>query len=289
MYGKFDIFKVSAMNLTSLQTFLAIVETGSLVRASERLNVTQSTVTARLKTLESEIGQTLITRQKSGASMTAAGGRLKRYAETMTDLWRQARQETALPQGVSGMCNIGSHPDLWGGLGQTLFDHIRVNQPRVALSIWQGGTAEVSGWLQNGLVDIALTYRPAPMGHHTVHALPMDRLILVSTNPNSPTHFDPGYVFVEAGEEFGRQHAAAYANAGTARLNFGNATLGLAHILEHGGTAYLPHRICRAELDKQTLFHIKAPEFSRRAFVVINNREAANWPWLTDALNQLSL
>jgi DNA-binding transcriptional LysR family regulator len=36
------------MNLTSLQTFLAILETGSLVRAADKLNVTQSTVTARL-------------------------------------------------------------------------------------------------------------------------------------------------------------------------------------------------------------------------------------------------
>ena len=53
------------MNITSLKTFLAIVETGSLVRASEKLHVTQSTVTARLKTLEDELGQILLTRQKS--------------------------------------------------------------------------------------------------------------------------------------------------------------------------------------------------------------------------------
>ena len=36
------------MNIVNLQTFLSIVETGSLVRASEQLNVTQSTVTAPL-------------------------------------------------------------------------------------------------------------------------------------------------------------------------------------------------------------------------------------------------
>ena len=85
------------MNLSTLQTFLAIVETGSLVRASERIHVTQSTVTTRLKALEEELGQTLFHRQKSGARLTAAGARFKRYAEAMTDLWRQARQETSLP------------------------------------------------------------------------------------------------------------------------------------------------------------------------------------------------
>ncbi len=48
------------MNLVNLETFLKIVETGSLVRASEALNVTQSTVTARMKSLENELGQTLL-------------------------------------------------------------------------------------------------------------------------------------------------------------------------------------------------------------------------------------
>ena len=70
------------MNLTELRTFLTIIETGSLVRASEQLNVTQSTVTARLKSLEDELGQTLINRQKSGASLTGAGVRLQRFLST---------------------------------------------------------------------------------------------------------------------------------------------------------------------------------------------------------------
>ena len=54
------------MNLVALQTFLAIVRTGSLVRASAAMNVTQSTVTSRLQTLEAELGQTLVLRQKMG-------------------------------------------------------------------------------------------------------------------------------------------------------------------------------------------------------------------------------
>ena len=75
------------MNITALQTFLAIVDTGSLVRASQVLHVTQSTVTARLKTLEDELGQQLLNRQKSGTTLTPAGTRLLRYARIMTGLW----------------------------------------------------------------------------------------------------------------------------------------------------------------------------------------------------------
>ena len=84
------------LNITGLQTFVSIVENGSLVRASEQLNVTQSTVTARLRTLEQEVGATLLHRQKSGVTLTASGTKLLGYAEIMIGLWHQARQETEL-------------------------------------------------------------------------------------------------------------------------------------------------------------------------------------------------
>ena len=126
------------MNITSLETFVAIVDTGSLVRASERLHVTQSTVTTRLNALEEDLGQTLLHRQKSGAVMTLAGLKFKRYAEAMLDLWQKARSETALPGSVNHICNIGCIPDIWPYWGQRLFDHIRNTQPQTALAAWPG-------------------------------------------------------------------------------------------------------------------------------------------------------
>ena len=92
------------MNITALQTFLAIVDTGSLVRASQVLHVTQSTVTARLKSLEDEIGQQLLNRQKSGTTLPPAGTRLLGYARIMTGLWRQAKYETSLPERAGPPC-----------------------------------------------------------------------------------------------------------------------------------------------------------------------------------------
>lgn len=276
------------MNLSALRTFLAIVETGSLVRASERLNVTQSTVTARLKSLESELGQQLINRQKSGASLTAAGVRLKRYAETISDLWQQARQETALPGGFDAVCNIACHPDLWSGLGERLFDWIRQHQPNVALSVWQGGAAELATWLSSGLADIAFGYAPTANSAQSALPLATDTLCLVSTQKDGPIKFDPGYVFVEAGEDFGRWHAAAYADAGTARLNFGTAQLGLDHILQHGGSAYLPERMAHPFLQDGQLFRLTdAPEFSRRSYLAVNKTALQSWPWFDAALESL--
>ena len=275
------------MHLVELKTFLAIVETGSLVRASQRLNVTQSTVTARLKALELEIGQTLINRNKSGATLTAAGVRLQRYAETISDLWFQAQQEVSLPDAVSTVCNLGCHPDLWHGLGDRLFDFIRNNVSEAAISIWHGNEAVLSGWLDDGLVDIAITYSPNANQKQDMQKLYQDDLVLVSTDADSPLRFDPGYVFVEAGEEFGRDHAIAYADANTARLSFGNAQLGLDFILKNGGTAYLPHRMVQEQIGTGNLHIIgKAKRFSRTAYIVWNSSAHSSWPWFESAVSE---
>ena len=277
------------MNLIELRTFLTIIETGNLVRASEQLNVTQSTVTARLKSLEDELGQILINRQKSGASLTAAGVRLQRYANTISDLWRQARQETALPDALNAVCNIACHPDLWPQMGSMMFDYIRTNHPSVALSIWHGNQNDLTNWLNAGLTDISLSYWPNANQKQNVFPLTTDQLLLVSTRKNSPIKFDPDYVFVEAGEEFGQQHASAYADADTARISFGTAQLGLEHLLQKGGSAYLPKRIAEPYVKSGKLFILnEAPIFERNAFMIVNKTALNTWPWFDDFIKSIS-
>jgi DNA-binding transcriptional LysR family regulator len=273
------------MNLSNLKTFLAIVETGSLIRASEQLNVTQSTVTARLKTLEEDLGQTLFIRQKSGATLTARGVKLRRYAEVMLELWHQARQETSLPEGVEGLVNIGCQAELRTGLGQHLLNAIRDLPINLAATAWSGSDADLSKWMNNGLVDLAVTYHTAKEDGFRLHALTDDQLILVSSVPNSPMRFDPNYIFVEGGEQFGRDHAAYYADAGTARLSFGSPTWALEHLLETGGSAYLPERIVASYMASHQLHPIPdAPRFSRKTYLVVNEKAVEGWDWLPNVI-----
>ncbi len=274
------------MNLNELRTFLTIIETGSLVRASEVLNVTQSTVTARLKTLEDNLGQQLIHRQKSGASLTAAGVRLQRYAVTITDLWQQARQETALPDGMQSACNMACHPDLWPELGERIFDHIRRTQPDIALSIWTGGQHDLAHWRDHGLVDLSITYWPSTRAVDATDKVASDQLVLVADTPDAPVRLHGGYVFVEAGDDFGRAHAVTYSNADPARLSFGNATLGLDHIRIQGGSAYLPQRLAKPYLGG-SLFQLDAPAFERDVFVVSRKAARDGWSWFDSALATL--
>ena len=271
------------MNLAALQTFKAIVETGSLIRASERLNVTQSTVTARLKGLEDDIGQPLFVRRKSGAQLTAAGAKFRRYADAMVSLWGQARQETALPEGVGAICNIGCTQDLWAGLGNLALATIQAAPIETALTVWPTEATQVEDWLTAGLIDLGFAHNAVTGIGMTSYRLPDDRLILVSTNPTAPARHDPGYVFVDNGEAFGRAHHLAYADADTAQLSFGSVDWALAHILEGGGTAYLPERVTAKHVaagDLHTVAYV--PEFSRPVWMILRDDAARGWPWLPD-------
>jgi DNA-binding transcriptional LysR family regulator len=77
------------MNLAALETFLAVVDAGNLNKAAERLNVTQSTVTARLDALDEALGQKLLVRSRKGAQLTKAGFAFQRHAELIVRTWEQ--------------------------------------------------------------------------------------------------------------------------------------------------------------------------------------------------------
>ncbi|MGB0410882.1 MAG: LysR family transcriptional regulator [Pikeienuella sp.] len=268
------------MNLAALHTFQAIVETGSLIRASERLNVTQSTVTARLKALEEDIGQPLFLRQKSGARLTAAGAKFRRYADAMIALWGQAKQDAGLPEGVGAVCNIGCHQDLWPNLGARALTTIQEAPTTTAITAWPCEAGQVDEWLTAGLIDLAFTHRATTSVGATSYRLPDDRLILVSTDPNAPLRHDPGYVFVDAGEAFGRAHHVTYADADTAQLSFGAADWALAHITKRGGTAYLPERVAEKALADGVLSLVSdAPVFSRPVWMIVRDDAVTSWPW----------
>lgn len=278
------------MNITALQTFLAIVDTGSLVRASHKMNVTQSTVTARLKTLEESLGQQLLIRQKSGTTLTPAGTKLLRYANTMVGLWRQARFETGLPAGLSSVCTFGCHSGLWHGPGKVFFDGVVQGSPEMAVSVQQGRQRDLDDWLDQGMVDVILTYDTALRGQQTAHALPPESLVLYSDAPDTPIRNSQTYIFVDYGADFRRQHDEAYHDAGVARVNFDTADWGLEFLLEHGGSAYLPTALAAPYLATGRL-HIlpQAPRFGRKRNLVVSDSAAKNWQWFAPLVHQLQV
>jgi DNA-binding transcriptional LysR family regulator len=85
------------MDIELARTFIEIVSTGSFIKAADRLHVAQTTVSARVRLLEEQLGRQLFVRNKAGASLTPAGEQFLRFAPTFVQLCQRQKQPVAVP------------------------------------------------------------------------------------------------------------------------------------------------------------------------------------------------
>jgi DNA-binding transcriptional LysR family regulator len=78
------------MELSQLETFLAVAEERSFSRAAQRLHRTQPGVSQVIRKLEESLGETLFDRASRDGSLTAAGVLLRDYAQRLLALRREA-------------------------------------------------------------------------------------------------------------------------------------------------------------------------------------------------------
>ena len=96
------------MDAADLRIFAAVARTGSMSKAASELGTVQSNVTARIRALEERLGVELFERTNRGATLTAAGLRLRPYADRVAGLLEDARRAVADEGTPSGALTIGS-------------------------------------------------------------------------------------------------------------------------------------------------------------------------------------
>lgn len=70
----------------SLEAFWAVVQKGTVLEAAKMIDLTQTGVTQRIRSLEKQLGVTLFTRSRKGMRLTNEGESLLRYVKTARDL-----------------------------------------------------------------------------------------------------------------------------------------------------------------------------------------------------------
>jgi DNA-binding transcriptional LysR family regulator len=263
------------VDINLIHTFLEVVETGNFIRTAERLNVTQSTVSMRVKALEDELGRALFNRGKSGAALTPAGQQFRRHAELMLRLWQQARHEVGLPQRFRAALVVGGQFSLWDRLLLRFLPWMRVQAPDVMLHAEVGQSPELMMQVAGGVIDIGVMYHPQPRRGLVIDKLLEERLILATTDAAAAqgglVNGQPpaSYVFVDWGPDFKRSHGEAFPDVEAPAVAVGLGSLGLSYILSNGGAGYFPKRIVRGLLAEGRLHEVAgAPRFGRPAFMV---------------------
>jgi len=255
------------MDTELARTFLEIVSTGSFIRASERLNVGQTTVSARIRLLEQQLGRKLFVRNKSGATLTPAGERFLRYAPSFVQLWQRARHQVALPPGHRAALTVGSEVTLAQPLLLDWVLWMRRSIPDVALRVHVDVPQDLISQVASGLVDAAIMYAPQNRPGLNVDLLMEEKLVLVTTRADGAAPASE-YIHVDWGPEFALHHAMNFSEE-TPALFIDLGPLALNYILAAGGSGYfrmsaVEHHIGTGEL------HLvpDAPQVSHPIYVV---------------------
>ena len=256
------------MDTELAKTFLEIVATGSFIRAAERLNVAQTTVSARIHSLEQRVGRPLFVRNKGGASLTPAGEQFLRFAPTFLQLWQRALHQVAVPPGHRAVLAVGSEVSLWQPLLLDWVVWMRRELQDIALRVHVDVPQDLIDQVAAGLVDIAVMYAPQHRPGLKIDLLLEERLVLVTTNPDATLAEESDYVYVDWGPDFLRHHGASFPDAAPG-LFVGLGPLALDYVLAVGGSGYFRLRAIQPHLVSGRLHLVPgAPEFSYPVYAV---------------------
>jgi DNA-binding transcriptional LysR family regulator len=257
------------MDIKLARTFLAVVDTGSFVNAAERVHVTQSTVSMRIKSLEEQLGRTLFERNKNGAVMTPAGAQFQRHALAMVRVWEQARLEVSLPEGFRTALTVGGQISLCDGLLLEWLALMRRRAPDIAITLQFGFSNVLMQRLIEGTLDLGVMYTPQSRPGFAVDMLFEEEIILVSSEPTPGKRPGKNYVYVDWGPEFQADHSLNFPELSMSGVFLEIGSLGLKYLLENSASGYFPRRLVGEHLESGRLKVIRdTPVFSYPAYVV---------------------
>lgn len=259
---------LAAMDTELARTFLSVVAAGNFVKAAERLFVTQSTVSARIQTLERELGCQLFVRNKAGTTLTAAGRQFQKHATTLLRTVERARQDVGVPQGFRASLSVGARIGIWEDLLLTALPRLRAAAPDVAVRAEIGFEEDLMTGLLEGRIDIGVMYAPQSRPGLTVELLLEEELVLVSSEPADSARLGAQYVYVDWGPEFAAKHSASYPEFTGASSSTNVGWLALQYILAHGGAGYFPRRLVAEHVAAGALYEQPAPRFGLPSYVV---------------------
>ncbi|MCX4985454.1 LysR family transcriptional regulator [Streptomyces sp. NBC_00572] len=155
------------MELRHLQHFVAVAEARHFTRAAERLMVSQSGLSASIRTLERDLRAPLFVRSTRRVTLTEAGRALLVEAERILTQVRAAHEAVAAVQGVvRGTLSLGSEQCVAGVHVAGLLATFRRRHPEVEIRLRQEGGLALAEDVAGGRLDLAFAYRTRADSDH---------------------------------------------------------------------------------------------------------------------------
>ena len=270
--------------LKQLQYLVALKEHGHFGRAAESCFVTQSTLSAGLRELESLLGVTLVERTRRvvrftplGDAMVDKAHKILRGAEELTELARSAGKP------LTGDLRMSVIPTIAPFLLPRLLPDLRRSHADLKLYLREETSADACEALHHGRVDCVLLALPFPCGDIDEEILFEDRLFVAfpKDDPRElpavvpPEFIDETRLLLLVDGHCLKDHALAACNRPELRASatmMGTSLHTLVQMVDNGlGLTLLPEMALKAGLLQGTQVQerpLKAPHASRSIALV---------------------
>lgn len=205
--------KVMQMDRVQLETFLAVLETGSFSGAGQRLNSVQSNVTSRIRRLEDDLGGMLFERGRSGARLTALGERLEPHARDILGRLTAAEAELRDAAGGAAPLRLGALETVAGARLPPLLKALHAAHPSSDITLLTGPQGQLLSDLWERRVDAAFVAAPADAERFQAVAAFQERLVIARPRGGAPVDtllaFPAGCIYRAAAEGWLRREGKA--------------------------------------------------------------------------------
>lgn len=167
------------MLFAHLEAFVAVARTGNITRAAAQLFLTQPALSARLQSLEREVGEQLFVRDRRGARLTDLGRAYLPHAQRALQAAEDGQRHLeALRRGSEGDLVIGGAPAVSTYVLPAALKRFRSAYPGIRISVRTGHSEEVLALVLSRVVQIGLV---RALEHPEVSSIPIyeDELVLV--------------------------------------------------------------------------------------------------------------
>lgn len=172
--------------LVSLVQMISVAEHLNFRRAANALGVTQSSVSARIKALEENLGIYLFERHHRGVQLTKAGKQFVSEVSVGIDHIDHAiRTVGAISDGIEGTLDIGLHDSIGSGFLSELRRRFREEHPRVIQTITEVRLAETIVMVREGRLDVAFVVNVEDLSDcHSRHL--WDETLMIALSQEHP-------------------------------------------------------------------------------------------------------
>jgi len=278
------------MDITLARTFLTVSENGSFIDAARQMNVTQSTISARIRVLEEQLGRPLFERSHTGADLTAAGEQFRKHALALVRVWQHAQLEVRLSGEHRDHLAVGAQMTFWQDFLIDWVGWLRTTMPDIAVSATATSGTHLIQRLLEGTLDLAVLYQPSQPPGLVIEHLFDETFVLVTSSKASRRRRTDEYVATDWGGDFLRDHASAFPHLETSGLHLDIGAAGVDYLLKNEASCYCPRRLVKHHLAKGRLRQLpRARKFVYPVFVVYpESRDVEAYEPILDSLRSIS-